>query len=521
LLLFWASGALLVMAGVLRASMRCGQIARGAEPAGAEITLAAQEAARLMRARRALPVRISEDPRCADIGPFLIGLFRPKVILPASFAHSANALDLRCVLMHEMAHRRCSDLYINCLLAFLTAVHWFNPLVWIAFRSLRGERELLRDAMVLSHLQDDQRPHYARLLASFGGLPVPGRGVLPETPAIAATMASRVPSLHRRVSMSLHSPRTEHRLRTLIRYAVITAVGAVTLTGAAAHTPSPSAPCERQPAEQVPEMTRLDAGAHGTPWRASIEFRGDLAYGVIGMPCGFHQMFDHVTSEQGLITYVRHLARHAPEGDNPPPGGTGPVDAESWKRYLAPAVPQKYQSIDVPVRAEDPARSTRVTLGHEVELSLPGPDGAPHTVAMLDGLSLSILVAAPEERGTLQVSLQGRFTELQPAQQNRFPTAAGTLHEALIDVTRTIAPDHVIMLMVPLVRSTPIGVRIAGEPGAADAPPDIIFDRQAWNEPVPFDGADPDRSPGYLLLFIRFDAEPHAEAHPFPIIPQC
>ena len=61
----------------------------------------------------------------------------------------------------------------------------------------------------------------------------------------------------------------------------------------------------------------------------------------------------------------------------------------------------------------------------------------------------------------------------------------------------------------------------ADEAGATDAPLEVIFDRQAWKEPLPFGGPDPDSSPGYLLLFIRFDTEPQAEAVELPVTPQC
>jgi hypothetical protein len=53
---------------------------------------------------------------------------------------------------------------VNWLLAVLQAMHWFNPLVWIAFRRLQLDRELARDAATLTHLARGDRSRYGETL---------------------------------------------------------------------------------------------------------------------------------------------------------------------------------------------------------------------------------------------------------------------------------------------------------------------------------------------------------------------
>src|SRR5690606_27519903 len=53
------------------------------------------------------------------------------------------------VLLHELAHLKRWDLMTNWLMAVAQAVHWFNPLVCLALRQMRVERELACDEMVL------------------------------------------------------------------------------------------------------------------------------------------------------------------------------------------------------------------------------------------------------------------------------------------------------------------------------------------------------------------------------------
>ena len=108
--------------------------------------------------------------------PAVYGIFRPKIVLPASTPEA----DYPMILAHETAHIRRGDNLFR-LIAFLSvALHWFNPLAWVFLRCYLSDAEEACDERVLSKLDEEGRRDYARCLlnqaerraafpAAFGG----------------------------------------------------------------------------------------------------------------------------------------------------------------------------------------------------------------------------------------------------------------------------------------------------------------------------------------------------------------
>jgi TonB family protein len=81
--------------------------------------------------------------------PMACGLWRPRVILPAS-SRDWTAARLRIALAHEYSHIQRGDLYTQVLVQIVCCLYWFQPLVWLAARRLRQERERACDDAVLA-----------------------------------------------------------------------------------------------------------------------------------------------------------------------------------------------------------------------------------------------------------------------------------------------------------------------------------------------------------------------------------
>ena len=92
--------------------------------------------------------------------PFILGLFRPKIYLPAGMTETQRV----CVLAHERAHLARRD-QITKLLGFLTlSVYWFAPLVWLSYVLLCRDIELCCDERVIRGLGAGARKDYSRAL---------------------------------------------------------------------------------------------------------------------------------------------------------------------------------------------------------------------------------------------------------------------------------------------------------------------------------------------------------------------
>ena len=91
---------------------------------------------------------------------FILGIIKPKIYLPFDIGKQ----ELDYIISHERAHIRRGDHIIKPLALALVAVHWFNPLVWLAFVLLSRDIELDCDERVISKLDRDSRADYTAAL---------------------------------------------------------------------------------------------------------------------------------------------------------------------------------------------------------------------------------------------------------------------------------------------------------------------------------------------------------------------
>jgi beta-lactamase regulating signal transducer with metallopeptidase domain len=82
-------------------------------------------------------------------GPFLCGLLRPRIVVPAALSGRLSADDMEAVLAHEIVHWRRRDTWVGWVQVLAQSLFWFHPLVWWANRQLRHERECACDESVL------------------------------------------------------------------------------------------------------------------------------------------------------------------------------------------------------------------------------------------------------------------------------------------------------------------------------------------------------------------------------------
>ncbi len=91
-------------------------------------------------------LRVLESP--AVVNPCTWGIFRPVLLLPAS-GDAWSESERRLAVMHELAHIQRNDYLAASLVRLACAIHWYNPLVWLAARESRKLQEQACDDAVL------------------------------------------------------------------------------------------------------------------------------------------------------------------------------------------------------------------------------------------------------------------------------------------------------------------------------------------------------------------------------------
>ena len=105
------------------------------------------------------------------LAPFTLGILRPRIFLPDTLTGEARA----AVLLHEQTHIRRGDTLTKPLFYAVACLHWFNPVVWFAFRQFERCMEDACDEAAIQGKTIHQRAAYGETLLHFavqgGSLP--------------------------------------------------------------------------------------------------------------------------------------------------------------------------------------------------------------------------------------------------------------------------------------------------------------------------------------------------------------
>ncbi len=124
--------------------------------------------ARLKR-RLAAAVRTEADVYETDAvdSPFVLGILRPRIYVPAGL----KGMTRTVVLAHERTHIARRDTLVKPLAFAVRCMHWFNPMVWLAFKLMSRDMERSCDERAIRESGFD-RGVYSMALLQFA---LPGR----------------------------------------------------------------------------------------------------------------------------------------------------------------------------------------------------------------------------------------------------------------------------------------------------------------------------------------------------------
>ncbi|HWQ74779.1 MAG TPA: M56 family metallopeptidase [Syntrophomonas sp.] len=99
---------------------------------------------------------------CACItSPMMIGLVNPVILLPQA-EYSEGELSL--ILRHELVHIKRKDLWYKILVLLATAIHWFNPVVYLMVKAIAVQCEISCDMEVVKNTEMDKRQLYSETI---------------------------------------------------------------------------------------------------------------------------------------------------------------------------------------------------------------------------------------------------------------------------------------------------------------------------------------------------------------------
>ncbi|WP_276918931.1 M56 family metallopeptidase [Aneurinibacillus aneurinilyticus] len=147
--------------------------------------------------------------------PILVGLWRPTIYLPME--NLAN-VDMAMVIHHELIHLKRKDLWIKAITLAASALHWFNPLVYILRKDIHTWSELSCDEEVVKEMSYTERKRYGETLLNVmtGSRGMPAR--------FFASLSSEGKQLKRRLTLMLN-------VKKLKKHTIIMSVAAVIAVG--------------------------------------------------------------------------------------------------------------------------------------------------------------------------------------------------------------------------------------------------------------------------------------------------
>ena len=143
------------------------------------LAMAAYSGSMLLKLRRKLRSAVKEEKNIyltdQVTTPFVYGIVRPKIYLPSFL----QPKEKEYILLHEKIHIRRGD-HIAKMAAYMAlCLHWFNPLVWIAFFLSGKDMEMSCDEAVLRKSGDTIKKEYSTSLLVLssgkrivGGIPL-------------------------------------------------------------------------------------------------------------------------------------------------------------------------------------------------------------------------------------------------------------------------------------------------------------------------------------------------------------
>lgn len=138
------------------------------------------------------PLVLGESPLIKS--PLTFGIFKTYIVLPSHAEAWLSMDEIKYILLHELHHYKYKDIATNYLIVLFQILYWFNPLIWMAFREMRLDREIACDSAVLNTLDQYQHAAYGNTIIMFAD-----KSYLPRHFSMVNQIASSKKQLKKRI----------------------------------------------------------------------------------------------------------------------------------------------------------------------------------------------------------------------------------------------------------------------------------------------------------------------------------
>ncbi|MEK3805896.1 BlaR1 family beta-lactam sensor/signal transducer [Bacillus sp. FSL H8-0547] len=160
----WVSGVLIVAFTMVRGLIELSRIKKDSSAfADHEVLVLFEECKKRLQIKKSIKIVRSKRVQ----SPMIFGLFQTFIVLPSQHEHWLSLKNYEYIFLHELSHYKNKDLLTNYVILFYQIIYWFNPLIWLAFRKMRFDREIACDASVLQLLDDHSFSDYGHTIINF------------------------------------------------------------------------------------------------------------------------------------------------------------------------------------------------------------------------------------------------------------------------------------------------------------------------------------------------------------------
>ncbi|MFB7639521.1 BlaR1 family beta-lactam sensor/signal transducer [Peribacillus butanolivorans] len=160
----WMSGMLLFTFTMVRGWLTLKRIKNYSSAfSNQEVLVLFEECKKRLQIKKSIKIVISKRVQ----SPMIFGLFQTYIVLPSQHENWLSLKNYEYIFLHELNHYKNKDLLTNYVILFYQIIYWFNPLVWLAFREMRLDREIACDTSVLQLLDDNSFSEYGNTIINF------------------------------------------------------------------------------------------------------------------------------------------------------------------------------------------------------------------------------------------------------------------------------------------------------------------------------------------------------------------